>query len=155
MVMTGKAFNRQQRARQFAQSPLHPVAHDRVADLPGDGHAVAQALPLVRTGEQHEAWTRDAQALVGGEKVRAVFDDRELGAAFAGVAQAESFLRPRARRALSTLRPPTVALRARKPWRRLRTRLLGWNVRFVDILTSNTKNNAARPWGGLTERAVS
>ena len=29
--------------------------------------------------------------------------------------QAESFLRPRARRAASTLRPPTVAVRARKP----------------------------------------
>jgi hypothetical protein len=39
--------------------------------------------------------------------------------------QAESFLRPRARRAASTLRPPTVAERARKPWRRLRTSLLG------------------------------
>jgi hypothetical protein len=40
-------------------------------------------------------------------------------------AQAESFLRPRARRAAITLRPPTVAMRARKPWRRLRTILLG------------------------------
>jgi hypothetical protein len=39
--------------------------------------------------------------------------------------QAESFLRPRARRAASTLRPPTVAERERKPWRRLRTSLLG------------------------------
>ena len=39
--------------------------------------------------------------------------------------QAESFLRPRARRAASTLRPPTVAVRARKPWRRARTSRLG------------------------------
>ena len=39
--------------------------------------------------------------------------------------QADSRLRPRARRALSTLRPPFVARRARKPWRRLRTSLLG------------------------------
>ena len=39
--------------------------------------------------------------------------------------QAESFLRPRARRAFSTLRPPTVSIRARKPCRRLRTSLLG------------------------------
>jgi hypothetical protein len=27
---------------------------------------------------------------------------------------------------LSTLRPPLVAMRLRKPWRRLRTNLLGW-----------------------------
>ena len=39
--------------------------------------------------------------------------------------QAVSFLRPRARRALITLRPPVVAMRARKPCRRLRTSLLG------------------------------
>ena len=39
--------------------------------------------------------------------------------------QAESFLRPWARRFDSTLRPPFVAIRARKPWRRLRTILLG------------------------------
>jgi len=39
--------------------------------------------------------------------------------------QAESFLRPCARRFESTLRPPFVAIRARNPWRRLRTILLG------------------------------
>jgi len=44
--------------------------------------------------------------------------------AAAGV-QALSRLRPRARRAATTFRPPLVAMRARKPWRRLRTRLLG------------------------------
>jgi hypothetical protein len=41
-------------------------------------------------------------------------------------AQALNFLRPRARRAARTLRPPFVAIRVRKPWRRLRTNLLGW-----------------------------
>jgi len=42
--------------------------------------------------------------------------------------------RPFARRALSTLRPPLVAMRARKPWVRLRRRLLGWNVLFMTVL---------------------
>jgi len=37
-----------------------------------------------------------------------------------------SRLRPRARRAATTLRPPLVAILARKPCRRLRTSLLGW-----------------------------
>ncbi len=39
--------------------------------------------------------------------------------------QADSRLRPRARRAAMTLRPPTVPIRERKPWRRLRTIRLG------------------------------
>lgn len=39
--------------------------------------------------------------------------------------------RPLARRALRTLRPLRVALRARKPWLRARFRRLGWNVRFM------------------------
>ena len=42
-----------------------------------------------------------------------------------------SFLRPAARRRLRILRPFLVAMRARKPWRRVRTSLLGWNVRFI------------------------
>lgn len=53
--------------------------------------------------------------------------------------QAQRFLRPRLRRARSTLRPPTVALRAKKPWRRARTRLLGWKVRFMMTNPQNHK----------------
>lgn len=37
---------------------------------------------------------------------------------------ADKRLRPLARRALNTLRPPVVAIRARKPWSRLRFRLV-------------------------------
>jgi hypothetical protein len=40
-------------------------------------------------------------------------------------------LRPFARRRARTRRPPLVAMRARKPWTRLRCRLLGLNVRFI------------------------
>jgi hypothetical protein len=32
------------------------------------------------------------------------------------------------------MRPLRVAMRARKPWVRLRLRLLGWNVRFIVLL---------------------
>ena len=39
--------------------------------------------------------------------------------------QALSFLRPWARRLRMTLRPPAVAMRARKPWRRARTSFEG------------------------------
>jgi len=47
--------------------------------------------------------------------------------------QAESLRRPFARLALMTARPPLVAIRARKPWVRLRRRLLGWNVCFIGL----------------------
>ena len=58
---------------------------------------------------------------------------------------ADSFLRPRRRRLRRTLRPPVVALRAKKPWRRARTRLLGWNVRFmVEYLEYRIKRAANR-----------
>ena len=40
-------------------------------------------------------------------------------------------LRPFARRRARTRRPPLVAMRARKPWTRLRCRLLGLKVRFM------------------------
>jgi hypothetical protein len=36
------------------------------------------------------------------------------------------------RRALRTARPARVRMRRRKPWRRLRRRTLGWNVRFME-----------------------
>ena len=44
--------------------------------------------------------------------------------------QAERRLRPRARRARSTARPPLVRIRRRNPWVLARLRLFGWNVRF-------------------------
>ena len=44
--------------------------------------------------------------------------------------------RPLLRRALSTLRPLRVRIRARKPWVLARLRLLGWYVRFTRNLFS-------------------
>ena len=46
---------------------------------------------------------------------------------------AEMRLRPLARLRLSTRRPALVDMRLRKPWRRARFKLLGWNVRFTDL----------------------
>lgn len=46
---------------------------------------------------------------------------------------AASRLRPLARRALMMARPEAVAMRARKPCRRARLSLLGWNVRFMTL----------------------
>jgi len=45
--------------------------------------------------------------------------------------QAESLLRPLALLERITALPPRVAMRARKPWVRLRRKLLGWKVCFI------------------------
>ena len=46
-------------------------------------------------------------------------------------AHTESLLRPLRRRAESTARPDRVRILTRKPWVRLRRRLLGWYVLFI------------------------
>src|SRR5690606_32977233 len=48
-------------------------------------------------------------------------------------AQTARRLRPLARRALMTARPPRVFMRTRKPWVRARRVLEGWYVRFMGI----------------------
>jgi hypothetical protein len=45
--------------------------------------------------------------------------------------QADSFSRPLRLRAAKMARPARVRIRWRKPWVRLRRRLLGWNVRLL------------------------
>ena len=70
-------------------------------------------------------------------------------------AYALSFARPLARRLFKIRRPALVAIRARNPWRFLRTRLDGWNVRFIacspvlgQILIGDSKpvNNSELPF---------
>ena len=50
--------------------------------------------------------------------------------------------RPRARRRAKTLRPFFVAMRARKPWLRLRFKTLGWNVRFILVALNRQSWNS-------------
>ena len=59
-------------------------------------------------------------------------------------AYALSFDRPLARRLFRIRRPAFVAIRARNPWRFLRTRLDGWNVRFI----------ACPPVGGQIQKRI-
>src|SRR5829696_8090376 len=123
MVGAGHPFFGQDIARERPEAPLHAVADDGAADLLGDGDPEPDrgVAVVARADEEDEAGHGRAAAAIGGQ---------EVGSAGEG-AQAERVLRPRARRAARTLRPPTVAVRARKPCRRLRTRLLGWKVRFI------------------------
>jgi hypothetical protein len=61
---------------------------------------------------------------IGTREARGWATSRQPGC-FAGIATVRR-RRPLARRRLSTLRPPGVAMRAMNPWVRFRRRLLGW-----------------------------
>eukprot|EP01036_Dinobryon_divergens_P021209 gene21209-29130_t len=101
-----------------AQPPLYAVALGRIADFFRHGEADARFGLLYGNDLQRKT------SPSGPEPARSIKELRPL-------AEAESFLRPMARRRLRILRPFLVAMRARKPWRRVRTRTLGWKVRFI------------------------
>jgi hypothetical protein len=111
MVGIGQAILGQQLADQNPEPPFHAVAHHGIADALGDGDAKTQPRTIVRPGEQDKARTCNAQSTVGSEEISTPCENSGLDYR----AQADSFLRPRARRARRTLRPPTVAERWRKP----------------------------------------
>src|ERR1700741_5544360 len=103
-------------AHDFPQAPPPPVALDRGADLLRYGEAEAGCGGIAALARlQHEGAGRNPRTLRGGEEIRPF--SQPLHAEGRASAQADSRLRPRERRALSTLRPPFVARRARKPWR--------------------------------------
>lgn len=121
----------------FAHDPLDPVArHGGLGDLAGDGQAQAGVSQIVGSGQHGEAAIAGFDWLGedGGESVSASQPGatREARGAGQGI-QGDRRARPLARRAFRTRRPPRVAMRARKPWVRLRWMMLGWKVRFMAI----------------------
>ena len=142
MIGTRYAIFRVQLTGERTETPLDPVADHGVADLLGDreAHAGGRIAIATRADEQDEGRRRDALSAIGREEFGASpkasqrsHRKRRFRLPKERVVQAESLLRPRERRAARILRPPGVALRVRKPWRRLRTRLLGWKVRFMSL----------------------
>lgn len=116
MIGAANAARGQHFPRERPQSALHPVANNRVTDLFSDGEA--DAHPRIAIGpvayQQDETRHRRPLATVRREKIRAAGQGRNGGGRLPG-GYADSFLRPRARRARITERPPTVAIRVRKP----------------------------------------
>jgi hypothetical protein len=120
--------------RRF-QPPPRPVPGDRIADLPARGEADPYAAPCAlrrraefdgqSVGDPPDAARRPQEILSFLQSRDRRLQVRALRPGISGVVQADSLLRPWARRRASTLRPPAVAMRARKPCRRLRTILLG------------------------------
>lgn len=114
------------------EAPAGAVPVDRSADLAArretEPHRSGYALRRP-TNLQSQAGGNPPDSSRGSQEILALlqpFDnDRAAPARICDLGQADSLLRPWARRRASTLRPPTVAIRERNPWRRLRTILLG------------------------------
>ena len=66
--------------------------------------------------------------------------------------QADSRVRPLRRRAEMIERPARVRIRRRKPWVRLRRRLLGWNVRLLTGKLPNPRSGRQFRYGAHTAR---
>ena len=91
---------------------------------------LAPTLRLGRSGHQDVVWCRCSRCPQRGARYTV------------------SCFRPFLRRRLITLRPPTVRIRARKPWTRLRLRFLGCHVRFGMSVLLYYNNRRAR-WARL------
>ncbi len=101
----------------FPQAPPHAVSLDRIADLLRDREAAPRrALIGALARLQHESGGREPGSRCRGQKVRPLPQPFHASMRAAGARrQADRRLRPRARRADKTLRPPLVAMRVRKP----------------------------------------
>jgi hypothetical protein len=106
----------------FPKPALDPVTLDRSSDLSRHGKTYTDGTIIAALAHLQDK-SRGRQLFSGRR-------GEEIGSPSQPIHgtshQALSRLRPRARRAAITLRPPFFAMRARKPWRRLRTSLLGW-----------------------------
>jgi hypothetical protein len=104
-------------ANDLAQSPADPVAFHGIADLarhrkPDAGRGLVASI--ARLQDKPGGW--HLEPACGGQKIRSLSQTLHAGSAFRAVPdQALRRLRPRARRAEMTLRPPVVSMRARKP----------------------------------------
>ena len=122
--------------KRLPHDPLQPITRDGVARrLDADRHAQPSSNRRARTGDDEEQRVGGSLAVpmhgveagFVGDAARAREASRGVGRTSGGSGgQTARRLRPFARRRLSTSRPPFVAMRARKPWTRLRCRLLGW-----------------------------
>jgi hypothetical protein len=117
-------------SQRGSEASARPVARHRVADAASD---------RVRDARCGRFVGRDDANGDGSAARRPYVRERLEGRTVADrLAQAASRLRPRARRDLSTARPPRVRIRERNPWVFFRLRLFGWYVRFTNDLQERT-----------------
>ena len=123
IIMTAVHAAARRQPHHLAQPAPHPVALHRIADLPRHREADPRRTVLGALARlHHESAIGRPQPLCRGKKIRAAGQPLHskkflgnAGTAVAAIIHALSRLRPRERRAASTLRPPLVAIRVRKP----------------------------------------
>ena len=115
MVGAGESLRRHDLARERAEAALHSVADDRSADLLGDGESDAhrRIVIVAVADEKHKAG------------VAARLPASRPGSPPASMVLSAELLAAAAAAGVQHLAAADVAMRARKPCRRLRTRLLG------------------------------
>jgi hypothetical protein len=128
----------QHQAVRFTHAALDAISSHRAAHAPGDRDAQSRLLVAGETtGIDDKVADLGPCAVtlqitefgavmetIGGREARGPTRARQPGC-LAGMSIARRW-RPLARRRLSTLRPPGVAMRAMNPWVRFRRRLWGW-----------------------------
>ncbi len=128
----------QHQAVGFAHAALDKVSDHRAAHASRDRDPEARFLVSGKPSRiEHEVRALDTRPMtlqitelgavmeaVGGREARGPTRARQPGC-LAGMSIASRW-RPLARRRLSTLRPPEVAMRAMNPWVRFLRRLWGW-----------------------------
>ena len=114
------------------EASAHGVAHDGGADLAAHDEAEA------RRGARHRRIRRRSRCALPAQRrprrTTALYSAPRVsrfGLASTARGQAESSVRPLARRAERMPRPARVRMRARKPCFLARRRLLGWKVRLL------------------------
>src|SRR5579864_3288678 len=101
-------------SHQLAKAAADAVTLHGGTDLPRNRETDAQRPQIVaRAALDHEARRCDAERRGRSEKIRPLPQSVHVAKILTMMSQALSFLRPRARRAARTLRPPAVASRAR------------------------------------------
>jgi hypothetical protein len=122
---------------QMSQPPLDPIAGDGISDSTADHQADARPVtevPLIEAHSMdHQRRTAHAHSAPGRSPkvLRAAHSQRSGQHTLIDHTQADRRARPLRRRAEIIARPARVRIRKRKPWVRLRRRLLGWNVRLL------------------------
>jgi len=76
VVVIGQTMLGQLIAQQHPKTPLHPVADDCIADPLRHSDAVAPTAPAIGLSQQHKTGPRNAQAVIGSQKISALRDDR-------------------------------------------------------------------------------
>ena len=135
-----EALNHRARVTQHnAKHPAHAVAIDGARQRLGSDHEPdAPARASRRNRDKLKEFTVAAPA-----RTKNLLEGADAGEPAAATCaghrrepianQGASRVRPFARRAERTLRPPTLFMRARKPCVRLRLTTEGWNVRFMMV----------------------